>query len=338
MSNEIQNKNVFDAFESAGHSYYGEELPDDFVWDLLPVLYIRLYSYTSWRRIKNASLKAKDEESGRSLMREIDQMLVILSRQFDGAAVLQSMGYGTTGITWQYVKELIEIVTPITSDKGVFFETYSRFFQPLNEQMPLPRLTKEDYSFACDLAKTAGLVKTNEFIFCPNFGWPEFIEQARLHLHCKGLVGREMEYQNAYFASLYAHTKGWVCAFEGGSLLADEENEGNRRTQRKRRCAIGVIPNNSRDKWVEATLNDLRDDGMAFLISPNEGCCPPEKVEYGALGVFFLKDCSISIYATKQNDSKEKFVFYLSDEMNEMNKRDALSAFRSYLKTTSNRL
>ena len=331
MSNEIQDKKIFDAFESAGRSHYGEELPDDFVWDLLPVLYIRLYSYTSWRRIKNAALKAVDEESGRNLIHETDRMLEILSRQFSGAAVLRSMGYGEAGVSWQYVKELVEIVTPIVSDEGIFFNIYDRFFQPLDETTALPRLAKEDYSFACDLAKTAGLAKTNEFVFCPNFGWPEFIEQARLHLHCKGIVGHETEYQNAYFAGLYAHAKGWVCALEGGSLLSDEESEAAQRNTKKRRCAIGVIPDDSREQWIDATLSNLRKDGMAFLIFPHEEHPLPEMYERNALGIFTLHDCSIGVYTAAQNHPQETFKFSAGDTMDAVKRKDALSAFRSHL-------
>lgn len=299
MVDKSQFQEIFDSLESAGHSFYGLKLPDDVAWDILPVLYIRLFSYTSWQRIRSASIKATDEISGAALISEIDRSLSILSRQFDAACVLGELGYASAGIGWQYAKSLVESVSPIVSDEGIFLGTYEHFFQPMNEQIQSPLFSRDSYQFACDIAQSSGAVRTNDIVLCPNFGHLEFIEQARLRLHCKGIAGRDLEHQNAYFANLYAHTKGWVCSFKGGSILEDAPGENNANRPRKYRCAMGALPIGAGDEWVRASLQNLRDDGLAFILTQDEPRCLHSDTEPYARAVFRLKDCYLATYSRK---------------------------------------
>ncbi len=271
MERNPQTERFLDAVEAAGIEYYGGALPKDFVWDLMPIIYIRAWSNTSWTRVKTAFSRAKSGHRNTTIIPVVDDALRLLSAQFDAVAFLSHMTYSAAGLDEKYVMRLIEEVGNIPANADTLFSAYKRFVQPLNDAFSTPRLSTSSYDTLCETVRRSISPIAFENPFCPNFCWPEFILSAQSHLHCKRMTGFDCEPQSAYFAGCYAHMKGWNCRIADTAMVSADDTSSEQAhspsSSNKARCALGVLPRRAGYTWIQAMRMFLKKDSPIFLLA-----------------------------------------------------------------------
>ncbi len=218
----------FEELEACGHKYYGEDLPEDFVWDVLPLLYVRIYSPAGWDRIKNAVRRfetnkdSEAENASTSPIQTIDEALDVLSGQDEHVYCLRQFHYAPVGVSEEYICSLFHVMNDVQVTVDGFYETYCRFMTPLDKDFATERPHPNAYRLFSSIMRSTKDTDFSGTIYCCNCCWPELIEESRVRLYSTRLRGWSHEAQNAYFAQLYGFLKGWDV------LLDDDPVEINR--------------------------------------------------------------------------------------------------------------
>ena len=257
--------------DEAAREYYGEQIPLDFVWDVLPLLYVRLASPTGWARVKAAAAAAPAADAAsEGLVPVIDRYLAILSKSYDDPSLLLSFQYGSGGFDEDYIRALVGIVDGVGRSKPAFLELYKRYVAPVGDGASTPRFALKSYDFACALVCVTEGVRYARVALCANFCWPELLEAVYGRLHCRQLLGMDLEPQSAYFANLYAHVRGLNCTFGVGSFVdaVERGGEGLPAGLRKGQAdyALGAVPSGGAAVWAELPCEWTRLGGVAVLL------------------------------------------------------------------------
>ena len=272
--------------DEAAREFYGEQIPLDFVWDVLPLLYVRLASPTGWARVKAAAgavsvadaapaagaSSASDaaDAADEGLIPVIDRYLAILSKSYGDPSLLLSFQYGPGSFDEDYIRALVGIVDGVGRSKPAFLELYKRYVAPVGDGAPTPRFALKSYDFACALVCVTEGVRYARVALCANFCWPELLEAVYGRLHCRQLLGMDLEPQSAYFANLYAHVRGLNCTFEAGSFVDAVERGGEGLPAGLRKgladYALCAVPSGGTAAWAELPCEWTRLGGVAVLL------------------------------------------------------------------------